>query len=164
MVKRIGVLCLAAALLCAGCRPRKEEVWPVVCRITVTCEQEGRLTRRVYTSEAKMRQILNGLRNLGQKSTPAIDPGQLAARTYSITLTYTDDSQRLYQLKGDRYIRQCRDPWKQVDPERISDLHILLQNLPGDSVTEERRLDIPRYLEISQLNPGKKGLKFVSVQ
>jgi hypothetical protein len=92
-----------------------------------------------------MRQILNGLRSLGQKSTPTIDPSQLTARTYSITLTHTDNSQRLYQIKGDRYIRLCRDPWKQVDPERINDLHLLLQNLPGDSDIEEHRLDIPRY-------------------
>ena len=145
MAKRIGILCLAAVLLCTGCRSRQEEDWPVVCQITVTCEQEGSLTRRVYTSEAKMRQILNGLRSLGQKSTPTIDPSQLMARTYSITLTHTDNSQRLYQIKGDRYIRLCRDPWKQVDPERMSDLHLLLQNLPGDSDIEEHRLDIPRY-------------------
>jgi hypothetical protein len=148
MVKRIGILCLAAVLLCAGCRPRKKEVWPVVCQITVTCEQQGALTLRVYNTEAKMRQILNCLRNLGQKSTPTIDPSHLAARTYSITLTHTDESQRLYQIKGDRYIRLCRDPWQQVDPERISDLHLLLQNLPADDGAETHRRDIPRHIEL----------------
>ena len=148
MAKRMGILCLAVILLCAGCRPRKQEVWPVVCQITVTCEFEGSLTLRVYSSEAKMRRILNCLRDLGQKSTPAIDPSQLTARTYSITLTHTDQSQRLYQIKGDRYIRLCRDPWKQVDPERISELHLLLQNLPGDNGSDSRRMDIPRRLEL----------------
>lgn len=148
MAKRIGILCLAAILLCTGCRPRKEEVWPVVCQITVTCEHQGALTLRVYNSEAKMRQILNCLRNLGQKSTPAIDPGQLVARTYSITLTHTDQSQRLYQIRGDRYIRLCRNPWQQVEPERVSELHLLLQNLPGDDGADSRRMDIPRHLEL----------------
>ena len=36
MAKRIGILCLAAVLLCTGCRSRQEEDWPVVCQITVT--------------------------------------------------------------------------------------------------------------------------------
>ena len=150
MARRIGIMCLAAVFLCAGCRAGtgREESWPVVSQITVTCEYEGTLTRRVYTTEEKMRQVLNCLRRLGQKSTPSIDPAALSVRTYSITLTHTDESQRLYQVKGDRYIRICREPWKQVDPERISELHLLLQNLPSDDPSVERRLDIPRHLEL----------------
>lgn len=150
MARRVGILCLAIIFLFTGChfRTRQEESWPVVRQITVTFESEGILTRRVYTTEAKMRQILNSLRSLGQKSTPSIDPGTLSARTYSITLTHTDESQRLYQIKGDRYIRICRDPWQQADPERVSELHFLLQNLPSDDPAPERRMDIPRHLEV----------------
>jgi hypothetical protein len=150
MVRRIIVICLAIIFLFTGCHfhSKQEAGWPVVNQITVTCEQNGALTRRVYTTETKMRQILNSLRSLGQKSTPAIDPGTLSVRTYCITLYHTDSSQRLYQIKGDRYIRICRDSWQQVDPEQISELHLLLQNLPSDEPSVERRMDIPRHLDL----------------
>lgn len=95
-----------------------------------------------------MRQILNSLRSVGQKSKPPIDPDKISTRTYSIIMTYTNNTQRLYQLKADRYIRICREPWQQVDPKQVSELHLLLQNLPSDEPSVERRLDIPRHLEI----------------
>ena len=146
MAKRIWPLMLAAALLCAGCFGQKQSAgWPVVCQVTVTCERQGNLTRQVYTSEEKMRQILNQLRNLGQKFTPDTDPESLQAPSYSITVTNTDGSQRIYQTKADRYIRICQDPWQQADAKRISELHLLLDNLPGDDPPVGRRLDIPRH-------------------
>ena len=134
-------------MLCAGCHTRgqSEANWPVVSQITVTCEHQGTLTRQFYTSEAKMRQILNCLRSLGQKSSPPIDPDTISARTYSITLTHTDGSQRIYQTKADRYIRICRDPWQQADPEKVSELHLLLQGLPGDDPALGQRQDIPKH-------------------
>ena len=147
MAKRIYVLCLAVLLLCAGCRQRSQKVesWTVVSEITVTCEQGGSVTRQIYTTQWKMREILNCIRSLGQKFTPTIDPDTLSARTYSITLTYTDGTQRIYQTKSDRYIRTCRDPWQQADPEKISELHLLLQSLPGDDPAVGIRQDIPRH-------------------
>lgn len=146
MTKRIWPVLLAAALLCAGCFGRKQEAsWPVVCQITVTCEHQGDLTRQIYTSEEKMRQILNRLRDLGQKFTPDADPDVLLAPTYSITLTHTDGSQQIYQTKADRYVRISHQPWQQADPKRISKLLLLLQNLPGDDPSVGRRLDIPRH-------------------
>lgn len=147
MTKRIWILCLAVTLFCAGCFFRRppNKGWPVVSQITVTCEQSGTLTRQIYTSEAKMRQILNCLRDLGQKFTPEIDPNKITARTYSITLIHTDGSQRIYQTKADRYIRICRDEWQQADPEKISKLHLLLQGLPGDDPAIGQRQDIPRH-------------------
>lgn len=145
--KRIWFLILAALLLCAACRPRitNDKGWPVVREITVTCEQGGNVTRQVYTTQWKMREILNCIRSLGQKFTPFTDPDALPGRIYSITLTHTDGSQRIYQTKADCYIRTCRDPWQQADPQKISDLHLLLQSLPGDDSSPGKRQDIPRH-------------------
>lgn len=146
MARRVWLLCIATLLLCAGCRSHNKdtESWPVVSEITVTCEQGGNVTRQIYTSQWKMRQILNCIRTLGQKFTPAVDPDTLSDRTYSITLTHTDGSQRIYQTKADRYIRVSRGPWQQADPEKISELHLLLQGLPGDDPALGQRQDIPR--------------------
>lgn len=134
MARRIWVIFLGSVLLCAGCSMRRSEDvgWPVVSRITVTCDQGGSMTQQVYTSQHKMRQILNQLRTLGQQFTPPIDPEALSARTYSISVSFTDGTQRLYQTKSDRYIRIDQHPWQQADPKRIEDLNQLLQSLPGD--------------------------------
>lgn len=140
----------AILLIFSGClhQSGKDPViknWKVVSEITVTCENAGTLTRRIYTNQEKMQSILNAIRQLGQKSKPDIDPETLQMRTYCITLTHTDGSQRIYCTKGDRYIRQCRGNWQQADPEKVSELNLLLQNLPGDDVVAEQRHDIPRH-------------------
>lgn len=132
MARRIWILALAAAILCAGCKAKASAGWPVVSQITVTCERDGALTRQTYTSQAKMRQILNHLRNLGQKFSPFVDPDTLSARIFRIHVAFTDGSSRLYQTKSDRYVRFDNEPWQQADPERIEKLNHLLQSLPGD--------------------------------
>ena len=144
--KKFFLLCMIA-LLCTGCRPKDtaDGSFPVVSEITVTCEQGGTLTRQVYTTQWKMRQILNSLRVLGQQSTPSIDPETLTERIYCITLYHTDGSQRIYQTRPDRFIRTERGPWKQADPKKVSELHLLLQHLPGDDPNAGLRRGIPRH-------------------
>lgn len=134
MAKRIRALVLAAALLCAGCSSRYPEPpgWPVVSRITVVCHQDGSATQKVFTSQEKMRIVLNKLRTLGQQYAPPTDPETLTARTFSVTVTRSDGSQRHYQTKGDRYIRTDENPWQQCDPNRLEELNQLLRDLPGD--------------------------------
>ena len=134
MARRIWAMYLGIMLFFVGCSLHRTEDmgWPVVSQITVTCDRSGHVTQQIYTSQDKMRQILNQLRTLGQQFTPPIDPEALSARTYSIAVSFTDGSQRLYQTKSDRYIRIDQNPWQQADPKRIEDLNQLLQNLPGD--------------------------------
>ena len=148
MKKFCAVLIIVLTLCLSGCFHRTHteiENWRVVSEITVTCENEGQVTRRIYTSQDKMKRIMHALRDLGQKFTPDVDPETLNIRTYCITLTHTDGSQRIYCTKGDRYIRQCRDKWQEADPEKVSELNLLLQGLPGDVDINERRIDIPKH-------------------
>ena len=151
-MKRLFAAATIAALLLSfsGClhqsgRQPAIDNWKVVSQITVTCENQGQVTRRVYTDQGKMRQILNALRELGQKFTPETDPEALPLRTYCLTLTHTDGTQRIYCTKGDRYIRRCREPWQQADPEKVSELNFLLQSLPGDENVDELYRYIPRH-------------------
>lgn len=151
-MKKLRTTAIIAALLLtlSGClhqsgRQPVIENWKVVSEITVTCEHEGEVTRRIYTNQKKMRLILNAIRQLGQKFKPDVDPENLRLRTYCITLTHSDGSQRIYCTKGDRYIRQCREAWQEADPEKVSELNLLLQGLPGDHGIIDRRKDIPRH-------------------
>lgn len=135
MPKRIWALIMAVAILCGGCNSKAPSPgWPVVSQITATIEQNNFFSRQTYTDAAKMRQILNLLRNLGQQFTPFVDPDTLNAPGCSIYVAFTDGSQRSYHIKDDRYIRTDNGPWQQADPERIGKLRQLIQTLPGDFI------------------------------
>lgn len=117
-------------LFCSGCTGKgpPPKNWAVVSQITVTREQE----RKHYEDPEKLRMILTALRQLGQQTNPEADPERMSIPSTCITLTRTDGTVRLYRIKGDRYIRQDQDHWQQADPERIGELTLLLQTLPGD--------------------------------
>lgn len=135
MGKRILVLLLTAALL-TGCGAKKDpEGLRVIYKITVTCHDGGSSTQQIYTTQPKIRLILNGIRTLGQQFSPAIDPETLSERTFHIDISFTDGTNRLYQTKGDRYIRTDQERWKQTDPKQLEKLNHLLLTLPGDRIT-----------------------------
>lgn len=133
MKKCVSIILLALCATISGCRKQTQQTTAVVSQIAVTYEQEGALTQKVYTSSEKMRLILNALRQLGQKTSPSIDPAQATGQSYCITLTRSDGSQQIYRTKADRFILRDPGPWQQADPERIGELNQLLRSLPGDS-------------------------------
>ena len=144
MARKMILLILTLALL-TGCHQRPDtDEFRVVTRITVTCESHCDLTRRTYIREDKMRPILNALRLLGHRFKPETDPETLNARTWCITLTHSDGSQHLYRIKGSLYIQENRDPWQQADAEKLMELALLIQQLPGDDPTDGPRQAIPR--------------------
>lgn len=139
MWKRIVAICMIMTL-CSGCGRRRnpaEESWPVVSMITVAAIPEDYQPHRVYTDQSKMRQILNSLRTLGQKTTPENDPEELPLQGHTITLFYTDGTQKIYRTKGSRYIRILPGPWQQADSKQVSQLDALLRSLPADGHTVE---------------------------
>ena len=128
-MRRIWLIVLAAVCLVAvGCHQTKSRGHGVVCRITVQCQ--GGTT--VYTAQEKMTRILNGLRQLGQKTLAPIDPDTLSGAAYQITLECTDGKATVYHTKGERFLRKNQEPWKQTDPKALSDLILLFQNLTPD--------------------------------
>ena len=131
-MRRIISFILLISMLLSGCGGPGRKHFAVLCKICVVREYQGMQTERIYTDSGKMRQILNGLRSLGEESTPEIDPELIRQRCYKITLIHTDGSKTLYQTKGDRYIRRGDAPWQQANPEMVSRLNLLLQSLPGD--------------------------------
>jgi hypothetical protein len=134
VAKRSIAIVLAIVLLLAGCSTRGtlDPGFPVVSHISVICRQDGYTSEKVFTSQEKMRMILNALRTLGQQFSPSVDPEPLSARSYGVTVTMTDGSRRHYQTKGDCFIRTDENPWQQCDPKRLEKLNLLLQQLPGD--------------------------------
>ena len=134
MRKRIWAFALSMILVLSGCSSGKQKPsHPVVSQIAVTTETDGTATYKVYTTQAKMRQILDRLRVLGQKFTPFADPDTLTAPIYHIRIDMTDGGYRSYLVKPTCYIRTGQDPWQQADSEQIQKLLHLLQTLPPDA-------------------------------
>lgn len=126
---------LLAAVLFVGCSEKKP-VLPttaVVSRITVTYQDGNSQIVKNYTSQHKMRQILNKFRLLGQQYNPLINPENLDTTLFQVRLSFSDGSQRLYHTRSDRYIRTDDGPWRQTDAQRLQALNELLRQLPPDA-------------------------------
>lgn len=134
-MKRLFVIFFGIFILFSGCTKKAPDIenWTVIEHISVIRDYQGLQTQRNYSQQNKMEQILNALRSLGTESPPEVDPDELNLRTYTITLTHTDGNQKIYQTKGDRYIRRGNGPWQQADPKKVAELNFLLQSLPGDT-------------------------------
>lgn len=147
-IRRTAVLLLFFLLL-SGCGHRRQPASSVrvVSEITVTHEQQGLVTRQIYTDPDKLRRILNAIRNLGQKFNPTTDPETLPLTSFHIILRRTDGTEQIYRTKADRYIRIDHEPWQQTDPESLTQLTQLLQNLSGDIPEVGKRRDIPRSMD-----------------
>lgn len=131
MKKWISVILTAVML--AGCAPEKMPAGSgVVSQITVTYQENGTQIVKNYTSQHKMRQVLDRFRLLGQKYSPIIDPDTLRSTVFEVRLSFSDGSQRLYHTRSDRYIRTNDGPWQQTDPLRMQELNDLLLHLPSD--------------------------------
>ena len=120
----LAVVCVVGIVFARRTPPKHG----VVYRITV----EGQGETMVYTAQDKMSWILNGLRQLGQKTLAHLDPEQLSVTAYRITLERTDGKTTVYHTKGERFLRKDEGPWMQTDPQALSDLLLILQHLPSD--------------------------------
>ena len=128
MKKRIVFIVAAVFLIGSLSRPNPPVRQRVVCRITVS--SQGQL--KTFTSQGKMQQILNAMRYPAQYTRADIDPDTLSAVSYQIILERTDGSSVTYRTKGERYIRRNQEPWKQTNPQVLTELTTLLRELPTD--------------------------------
>jgi len=133
MVRKMIAAVLTVAMLgmCGGCLRKKTGV-RVVDRISVQWLENGTDVCRFHEDPEKMHLILNKVRTLGQRFSTDVDPEALDVPAVTMTLLYSDGTQRLYQIKPDRYVRIGQATWQQADPKRVTALRLLLLSLPGD--------------------------------
>ena len=128
------LLILGIVGMCSGCL-RKKSALRIVEQIQVQWEEDGTGIRRVYEDPEKMTLILNRIRTLGQRFSADTDPEMLDATIITMTLFYSDQTQRQYQIKPDRYVRVEQAPWQQANPKQVTALQLILQSLPSDTQT-----------------------------
>jgi hypothetical protein len=127
-MKRMLMIALLGCLLFTGCE-KKPEV-KLVSHISVELDSSGDC--RIYRDPHKMQRILNGLRQLGQRYHPDVDPESLLTPSSTINVCFSDGSTTCYHLKSDRYIQTVPLQWQQTDAKQLQRLQFLLKVLPGD--------------------------------
>lgn len=128
------VLAMGILILCSGCLHNKHSV-RVVEQICVQWVDHDREICHVFEKPEKMQLILNKVRTLGQRFSSDTDPDALKAPVVTMTIFYSDGSQKLYQIKPDRYVKIGQAPWQQANPKKVTSLGLLLKSLPEDSKT-----------------------------
>lgn len=141
-MKRTALIITLLFLFLAGCRKADIAAHRVVTRIDVTCEAFDTYIRRCYTAEEKMQLILFHIRNIGQSFTPDVDPDTLDTPTISITVRFSDGSQKIYQQKDNRFWKEGTLPWKKINMENASGLWQTILITPGD-IESDRAAAIP---------------------
>lgn len=133
MVRKIVAILLIIAILgmCGGCFHKNTGV-RVVKQISVHWMEDGSDVVRVHRDPEKLHLILNKVRTLGQRFSTDVDPEALEVSAVTVTVAFSDGSQRFYQVKPDRFIRVGQNPWQQANPKRVTALRLLLLSLPGD--------------------------------
>lgn len=152
MFRRLVLALAVLAAVLAGCRlPRPAgDGFPVVICIHVRCYQDGLDSGKVFTTQPKMRSILNALRCIGQQFNPERDPETLSGDSFHLTVVYSGGKEQHYHIKADRYIRRAQEPWQQTDPKKLSRLTNLLAQLVTD--------------EYPPLNHRSEGVLFRNLQ
>lgn len=131
--KRWIILCLLPCLL-AGCGRKAPTQLNLVEWIHITgATFEGAQERYFYHPES-LAKLLTALRLTGLTSTPKEDPNAVNSTQFRITMAYADGRRHVFDIKGDRYIRNKDGPWRQLNPDNLAPLHYLLHFLPGDPI------------------------------
>ena len=135
-MKKWGSVLLLAAMvmgLC-GCHRGKDTTVQrnVVTEITITCQTDGELIQRRYTSQDKMRSVLLYIRSVSSPFSAPNVPQEGAGERVSITTVSADKTTKTYHQLGQRYFQEGDSGWKTIDPEKGANLWLLIKLLPSD--------------------------------
>ncbi|MBE6917223.1 MAG: hypothetical protein E7470_04900 [Ruminococcaceae bacterium] len=139
MKRKIAVIFLSMilALITAGCahlqRPSETEAYRVVTQIDVRYQKDRIVSEGSFFEPEKMQKILYYLRSISPYGTPAEDPAQIQGSDFFITLRYSDNTQKVYQQRDNRFMRIDSGPWKRIDPKRAIMLSQILDTMDSDT-------------------------------
>ena len=129
----LGVV-LLAALLC-GCRHRlqSDQTQPrLVTGITADYQNGSIRLHRQYTTDEKMRAVLDYLRCIAPYGTLQGEPPASQGSLVTIVLTYSDGSTKTYDQRSDQYLREAGGRWQSINAEKGRELALLLRLMESD--------------------------------
>ena len=134
------ILLFFLVLMSTGCTSHESvptEEYRVVTQIDVVYHNAPIVSEGSFQDPEKMQKILYYLRKISPYGTPANDPGQVQGSDFYITLRYSDNTQKTYQQRDDRFMRVDGGPWKRIDPKRAVMLSRILGTLDSDTDATE---------------------------
>ena len=132
-MKKIIVLVLLCGVLLGGCYPIDAEIpgHPrVVTGITAAYESGAVTLRRSYTDSEKMQAVLTWLRCL--KPYGSAEAVTEADSSATVTLHYSDSTEKVYELLAGQYLRVNGGAWQNLNPDQGQELPLLLGMLESD--------------------------------
>ena len=139
-MRKISKICIILALflpLLSG-RHRQplpdasQPIYRAVTSVTITYKNGPIYAQRRYTSDEKMRKVMNYLRLIDPYGTPEEDPETAAGSDIHIILSYSDGFQKTYRQVGDRYMMEDGGKWQKIDPAKAEELGEILGQLESD--------------------------------
>ena len=137
-MRKLFILILLTALLCAGCGRREPiatvPTHRVVTGIDITFQNGPLYARRIYTNAQKMSAILHYLRFIDPYGTPQEIPEEVSGSDFYIVLTFNDDTTKWYRQHADRYLQESGGSWKCIDPKKALELSRILCQMKSDEI------------------------------
>lgn len=139
-MRKISKICIMLALLVlllSGCHRQplpgaSQPIYRAVTSVTVTYKNGPIRTQRRYTSDEKMRKVMNYLRLIDPYGTPEEDPETAEGSDIHIILSYSDGFQKTYRQVGDRYMMEDGGKWQKIDPTKAEELGEILGQMESD--------------------------------
>ena len=136
-MRKLFILILLTALLCAGCGRREPiatvPTHRVVTGIDITFQNGPLYARRIYTNAEKMSAILHYLRFIDPYGTPQEPPETVTGSDFYIVLSFSDGGQRLYRQHADRYMQVDGGEWKTIDTKKAIELSRIVSFMRSDA-------------------------------
>lgn len=140
-MKKAAFLVFPFVLLLTGCCrifwDSENVVYPVITEVRVEYQNGALQTSQQFFRQENIQLILDYLRTIDPYGKPHENPEQISGRNFYITLVYSDGRQRIYQQRGDRYMRIDNGPWKRIDQQKALALSGMLGMMTSDDAPVE---------------------------
>ncbi len=132
MKKWLIMTCVALCLTGCGRKMDTTVRRNVVTEITITCQSDGVLIERRYTSQEKMRAVLMYIRSVSSPFDAPEEPDGTEGHRVQITTVSADKTVKHYYQQGQRYFQKGEGKWRTIDPEKGENLWRIIKLLPSD--------------------------------
>ena len=122
------ILLLLWSIVLGGCKSTPIHIPKTVSQIDISGTLARQPIQQQYTDDSSMQAVLNYLRSLEFEGFTSLDPTILPGDDFSITLRFSDNSNKVYRIHGSRYLCRPDGNWEKVDPKKanllLSILHL----------------------------------------
>ncbi len=132
MRKWLILVCVALCLIGCGRKNKPNVQHNVVTEITITCQADGELIQRRYTTPDKMRAVLLYIRSVRASFDAPEEPDASEGYRVQITTVSADKTVKHYYQQGQKYFQIGEERWKIIDPEKGANLWMIIKLLPSD--------------------------------